>query len=306
MIVDDALACPHDSARFGRSIPSPRDSRRKSISLAAIEGCRAQQYAAKVAVSFEPGLRQGRALIWRNRFGADEGDQPLPAVLTQQRGGGAPGVAGADDHDARGTFSHCRRLARLQPCRKPPSHGARRTGVGGGLLVGYAPLADPASTALSSAAAEKWEARMRAVLVTLMAAHAMLLLVHPARPAPPDNADPALAPWFNSLRSPWTNALCCSIARLSSTNSRINGDHYEAFVGGQWRSVPPDAVLRRTDNPNRFVQSSMPGTPSAGIMCFVRGPEKLGRAPRNAKDPRTASRVKRGSDCEELRLRARL
>ena len=112
---------------------------------------------------------------------------------------------------------------------------------------------------------------MRAVLVTLMAAHAMLLLVHPARPAPPDNADPALAPWFNSLRSPWTNALCCSIADCRPTDSRINGDHYEAFVGGQWRSVPPDAVLRRTDNPTG--RAVVCWTPSAGIMCFVRGPE---------------------------------
>src|SRR5215469_16074808 len=30
--------------------------------------------------------------------------------------------------------------------------------------------------------------------------------------APPDNPDPALAPWFESLKQPGTGASCCSIA----------------------------------------------------------------------------------------------
>jgi hypothetical protein len=75
------------------------------------------------------------------------------------------------------------------------------------------------------------------------------LLARAASAAPPPNADPALAPWFNDLRQPWTNALCCSIADCRPTESRTEGDHYEAFVGGAWRVVPDDKVLQRTDNP---------------------------------------------------------
>ena len=112
---------------------------------------------------------------------------------------------------------------------------------------------------------------MRTTVARLMIMGAMLLGGHPGRTAPPENADPALAPWFNSLRAPFTNALCCSIADFRPTDSRISGDHYEAFVGGQWRPVPPDRVLQRTDNPTG--RAVVCWTPSTGIMCFVRGPE---------------------------------
>jgi hypothetical protein len=100
---------------------------------------------------------------------------------------------------------------------------------------------------------------------------AALLAATPALAAPPDDADPALAPWFNSLRAPWTNALCCSVADCRPTDARIAGDHYEAFVGGQWRAVPPDRILQRTDNPTG--RAVVCWTPATGIMCFVHGPE---------------------------------
>jgi hypothetical protein len=100
---------------------------------------------------------------------------------------------------------------------------------------------------------------------------AVLLSSTPALAAPPDDADPALTPWFNSLRAPWTNALCCSVADCRPTDARINGDHYEAFVGGQWRVVPQDRVLQRSDNPTG--RAVVCWTPATGIMCFVHGPE---------------------------------
>src|SRR5690349_13271789 len=53
--------------------------------------------------------------------------------------------------------------------------------------------------------------------------------------APPPDADPSLAPWFNDLRQPWTNALCCSVADCRPVESRLNGDHYEALIEGEWR-----------------------------------------------------------------------
>ena len=99
----------------------------------------------------------------------------------------------------------------------------------------------------------------------------LVCLAHPILAAPPSNPDPALAPWFNSLRQPWTNALCCSIADCRPTDSRISGDHYEAFVGGQWRSVPPDRILQRADNPTGRAVACW--TKQVGILCFVRAPE---------------------------------
>ena len=89
--------------------------------------------------------------------------------------------------------------------------------------------------------------------------------------APPEDADPSLAPWFNNLRAPWTNALCCSISDCRTTTARIVGDHYEVFVGGEWRPVPPTAVLQRRDNPTGHPVVCW--TPQGGISCFVRGPE---------------------------------
>lgn len=97
------------------------------------------------------------------------------------------------------------------------------------------------------------------------------LLVHAASAAPPENADPKLAPWFNDLRQPWTNALCCSIADCRPTESRTQGDHYEVFVGGEWLVVPDDKVLQRSDNPTGHAVVCW--TPRAGILCFVRAPE---------------------------------
>ena len=103
---------------------------------------------------------------------------------------------------------------------------------------------------------------------------AALLLVIPAvwtRAAPPENADPALAPWFQGLRQPGSRMSCCSIADCRQTDSRVAGDHYEAFVQGQWRAIPPDKVLPRADNPTG--RAVVCWSPAFGIMCFVRGPE---------------------------------
>lgn len=105
----------------------------------------------------------------------------------------------------------------------------------------------------------------------IVAAISLVGLVQAARAAPPENADPALAPWFNDLRQPWTNALCCSLADCRATESRTQGDHYEAFIDGAWRAVPDDKVLQRSDNPTGHAVVCW--TPQAGILCFVRPPE---------------------------------
>jgi hypothetical protein len=104
-----------------------------------------------------------------------------------------------------------------------------------------------------------------------IAATLLFCLARPALPAPPPNADPTLAPWFNDLRQPWTNALCCSVADCRPVDSRLNDGHYEALIEGEWRRVPDHLILNRTDNPTGRAVACW--TPPGGILCFVLPPE---------------------------------
>jgi hypothetical protein len=91
-----------------------------------------------------------------------------------------------------------------------------------------------------------------------------------AHAQPPVNADPALAPWFQSLQAP-NGVSCCSIADCRMTDYRIDATGYEALVDGRWMIVPPDRVLSHVENPTgRAVVCSLPGM---GILCFVRPSE---------------------------------
>ncbi len=99
----------------------------------------------------------------------------------------------------------------------------------------------------------------------------VLLLACQARAAPPDHAEPSLAPWYNSLRQPWTNALCCSVADCRPVLSRTRDGHYEVFIQGDWRVVPDDRVMSRPDNPTG--RAVVCWTPQAGVLCFVTAPE---------------------------------
>jgi hypothetical protein len=99
----------------------------------------------------------------------------------------------------------------------------------------------------------------------------ILLLAASATAAPPQNADPTLAPWFRSLLQPGTTVSCCSLADCRPAEYRIKADHYEALIGGNWLAVPPDKILQRTDNPTGH--AIVCWTPQRGIMCFVRATE---------------------------------
>ena len=88
---------------------------------------------------------------------------------------------------------------------------------------------------------------------------------------PPPNPDPALVPWFESLRQPRTGASCCSISDCRPADYRTSGDHYEVMLEDRWVEVPPEKVLHRLDNPTG--RGVVCWTPATGIMCFVRGPE---------------------------------
>jgi hypothetical protein len=105
-----------------------------------------------------------------------------------------------------------------------------------------------------------------------------LALSQAAAAAPPDSPDPALAPWFESLKQPGTGAPCCSIADCRTVESRQDRDGYEVLIDGRWKMlipfwlrVPPNRIIDRIDNPtNRGVVCF---TPEAGILCFVRPAE---------------------------------
>jgi len=99
----------------------------------------------------------------------------------------------------------------------------------------------------------------------------ILLASPPSRAAPPPDADPALAPWFNSLKQPDSGISCCSIADCRPVDYRVVGNHYEAYIEGQWLPVPPEKVLTRADNPTG--RAVVCWTRVNGILCFVRGPE---------------------------------
>lgn len=105
----------------------------------------------------------------------------------------------------------------------------------------------------------------------MVACAAMGIFAAAAEAHPPAGADMSLAPWFQSLRQPGTGMSCCSIADCRPTDFRIRNGQYQAMIGGEWRPVPPSAVLRRTDNPTG--RAVVCYTPYFGIMCFIRGPE---------------------------------
>jgi hypothetical protein len=98
---------------------------------------------------------------------------------------------------------------------------------------------------------------------------------------PPENADPALAPWFQSLRDPTTGAGCCSQADCRPVEFRVVGNHYEVLIGKQygaevqphWEAVEPDHVLQKTDNPTGRAIACWVPYMTPRVLCFVRPAE---------------------------------
>jgi len=105
----------------------------------------------------------------------------------------------------------------------------------------------------------------------ILLAAASLLIGSAAFAAPPENADPSLAPWFQSLKQPGSGMGCCSIADCRPVDSRVVGDHFEAIIQGQWVAVPPEKVLQYQPNPTGHAVACW--TPYTGILCFVRPTE---------------------------------
>ena len=102
----------------------------------------------------------------------------------------------------------------------------------------------------------------------LCVATVCLLGVAASDAAPPENADPALHGWFESLKQPGSGVSCCSIADCRPVEYRLVSDGYEAYLDTKWVHVPDEKVLHGTSNPvarGIVCRSPISGT----ILCFV-------------------------------------
>ena len=115
-------------------------------------------------------------------------------------------------------------------------------------------------------------------LFTFVASCLILGYQAPLWAAPPPNADPNLAPWYQSLRQPQTNLSCCDRADCRTVQYRIMDGHFQAFIGNEfarwqnpphtWVDVPEGSVLHRHDNPTGEGVACWAG---AKIICFIEG-----------------------------------
>jgi len=119
--------------------------------------------------------------------------------------------------------------------------------------------------------------RRRNAVLRLPTGLAVLALVAAFSPRaseaePPAGADPALRPWFESLKQPGSGVSCCSISDCRPVQYRLAPDGYEALIDSGWIQVPKDRVLHNKQNPlGRAVLCRSPA--SGTIFCFVPGPE---------------------------------
>lgn len=131
----------------------------------------------------------------------------------------------------------------------------------------------------------------RCLKLVIAALLAVTVVASVAWGAPPENADPTLAPWFNSLKQPGTGIGCCSMADCRPVDTRVGANGYEAFVEavpgdkdaelrtdstgrtawGKWVAVPPEKMLAGKENP--LGRAVVCYTPALGVLCFVRGTE---------------------------------
>ncbi len=110
---------------------------------------------------------------------------------------------------------------------------------------------------------------MRVLRSGVVVVFALLVTTAPTEGAPPANADPALAPWFQSLERPDGHGSCCATADCRRIQSRIGETGYEVLLDGLWVSVPRSAVLHRRNPTGDAVAC----TRGHVILCFVPAPE---------------------------------
>jgi hypothetical protein len=111
--------------------------------------------------------------------------------------------------------------------------------------------------------------------LALYAAGFLLGTAYAALAAPPQNADPALAPWFRDLRHPKTGASCCDLGDCRPSMSRfIVKDGARSLQAttpdGDWVDVHEEMVVRPRE-PNPTGSDILCWLPHRGVMCFVFG-----------------------------------
>ena len=64
------------------------------------------------------------------------------------------------------------------------------------------------------------------------------------------NIDPKIRDWFKSVRSP-QGVPCCDISdgHLTIWDKKPGNNNYWVPIGGEWKEVPPEAVIYNTANP---------------------------------------------------------
>jgi hypothetical protein len=84
----------------------------------------------------------------------------------------------------------------------------------------------------------------------------------------PDN----VRSWFKNVRSPH-GVPCCDIADGHRTPYDIRGDGYWVPIDGEWRPVPPEAIVYNAGNPvgEAVVWYVPQGANKFYIRCFVPG-----------------------------------
>lgn len=88
-----------------------------------------------------------------------------------------------------------------------------------------------------------------------------------------ESIDPKIRDWFKSVRSPH-GIPCCDIADGHRTTWRGTSEGgYEVPIQGQWRKVPPEAVVLNAGNPvgEAIVWYVKQGENVYYIRCFVPG-----------------------------------
>lgn len=105
----------------------------------------------------------------------------------------------------------------------------------------------------------------------IIAVIAAVLVLHNARGAPPEDADPALGNWYQGLRQPDTGISCCSIADCRPVDDRVGPNGYEVLIDGEWMPVPQEKILQGKHNPSG--RAVVCYSENSGILCFVRGTE---------------------------------
>ncbi len=100
----------------------------------------------------------------------------------------------------------------------------------------------------------------------------LLLLAAPAFAHSPEDVDPAMAPWFQSLQSPDTGGSCCNekdCATVADGDLKIDSGSYwvrdPAPENLMWMKVPSNHVLKR-DNPTGKPVACIWGH---SVACFV-------------------------------------